>query len=105
MKHFFHDLPSFSKLYLASQGVFLALNITTVKCASFRYLIWDISSIVQWYFLPGTAAQKLLAIFSSLLRDCHFRVFEFAGTVLNPLISRIGGSLIGLFYKLDKTSW
>jgi len=47
----------------------------------------------------------LLAIFSSLLRDCNFRVFEFAGTVLNPLTSRIGGPLIGLFYKLDKTSW
>ena len=44
MANFFRDLPNSGRIYLASRGIFLVLNITSVQYNSFMYLIWGVST-------------------------------------------------------------
>ena len=45
-RNFASELPISGKFYLASRGIFLALNLTKVQYTVFRYIIWAGSTII-----------------------------------------------------------
>ena len=59
MTNFFHDLSKSGRIYLSSRGIFLALNITGVQYASFRYLIWGVSVVIQLCFCKSKWKYKM----------------------------------------------
>lgn len=50
MANFFRDLPNSGRIYLASRGIFLALNITRGQYNVFRYPFWGVSTVIQLCF-------------------------------------------------------
>jgi hypothetical protein len=67
LENFFCELPNSGKFYLASKGVFLALNITNVQSNVFRYILWSSATAIQLFYLPATCDQNISNCFKFFL--------------------------------------